>query len=438
MATLETPKFIFVPPWIMDSAWKRVKEYSPTFLTEFLVMASQILLYRLAARHLGQIGFSEYALARRSVSLLQPAVMLGLGVGLPRYIALAQERVGGIRASRYFGATLRSVGLATFLVVVALLFAKSLFAYLLFGSAEYRYLIPPLALMLVGLSIHGVVYAYFRGHLFITRANVLNLVNLGIAPAIAFFLYNTRVSALLWALGGVWTIIAMIALTWTPLDAVSKPSQPEHRELLSYGLQRVPGDFILLALLALPAIFTAHVGGIEKAGYVAFGTSITNMIASMFTPIGIILLPKASKSAGNGLIDELRQEIRLVGALAVIVSSIMVAVLEFYTPSLIRVYLGAGFESSAAIVRLLIIAAMPLALYYVLRNVIDAFHERAVNTVNLISSLVLFLGLSSLTLWIPHSGLVILWSFVLATTLLAGLTFREVLVILRPRDERAL
>lgn len=422
-------------PWLNDSAWKQVKEYSPTFLTEFLVMASQILLYKLAAHYLGRTGFSEYALVRRTVSLLQPAVMLGLGVGLPRFIALAQGRGDGVRVSRYFGATLRFVSLAILLVVLALLLGQGVFAYLLFGSAEYHFLIPQLALMLIGLSLHGVVYAYFRGQLFMTRANVLNLVNLGVAPALVFFRFNTKISALLWALGGVWTVIALIALSFTPLRAAFRLSRPEYRELLNYGLQRVPGDFILLALLALPAIFTAHLGGIGKAGDVAFGTSIANMIASMFTPIGVILLPKASRSAGSGLLGELRAEIRLIALVAVIVPTLIIAALEIYAPPLIRFYLGSGFESSAAIVRLVVIASMPLALYYVLRNVIDAFHERAVNTVNLVASLVLFLVLSSLTFWIPGGTAVILWSFVLAIILLAGLTVREVLVILRSNVE---
>jgi O-antigen/teichoic acid export membrane protein len=433
MATLETPKSILVRtkiPWFTDSNWKQVKEYSPTFLTEFVVMASQILLYRLAARHLGQSGFSEYALARRTVSLLQPAVMLGLGVGLPRYIALAHGQSKNNRVSRYFAATIRYVALATFIVVGVLLLAKDVFAYLIYGSVAYRYLIAPLALMLIGLSLHAVIYAYLRGHLFMGRANILNLVNLGAAPAVVFIWFNSTASSLLWALGVVWTAIALSALAWTPLHALFKSSRNDHRELLRYGLQRVPGDFVLLALLALPAIFTAHAAGIQKAGYVAFGTSLVNMIAAMFAPVGVILLPKASRSAGNGLLAELRAEVRVIVLVTVVLCTTTIAVLELYAPSFVHLYLGSGFESSVLIVRIVVIAAMPLALYYVLRSVIDAFHHRAVNAVNVFASLVIFLAGSSLTLWLRGNTPLILWSFVLGTALLAILTLREVLVIL--------
>src|ERR1700693_6659590 len=95
MATLETSKSILVRsmvPRIPESIWEQVKEYSPTFLTEFVVMASQILLYKLAAHYLGKTGFSEYALARRTVSLLFPIPVLGMAVGLPRYIGATNGR----------------------------------------------------------------------------------------------------------------------------------------------------------------------------------------------------------------------------------------------------------------------------------------------------------------------------------------------------------
>jgi O-antigen/teichoic acid export membrane protein len=437
MATLETSKSILLRgmvPWLTVSLWKQLKEYSATFFTEFLVMASQILIYKLAAHYLGKTGFSEYSLSRRTVSLLQPLVMLGMGVGLPRYIALVQGRAEKDRGQRYFGAALRFVGLATLSIVAALLLAKGTFAYLLFGNSAYSYLMPPLAMMLVGLSIHSIVYSYFRGQLFLRRANALNLANLGVAPILVFFWFGTRTSTLLWGLGGAWTTIALLSLVWTPLQAVMNSPGTEDRELFRYGLQRVPGDFILLALLALPAIFIAHKSGIEKAGYVAFGMSITNMIASLFAPIGVILLPKASRGAGSGLLHELRKEIWLLGMVAVAVPVAIVIVVEIFAPTFVRLYLGNGFESAVGVVRLVIVAAVPLALYYVLRNVIDAFRERAINAINLCASLVLCLAVSASTLWRPGISQPILWGFVSGTTLLAILTCREVAAILHPGD----
>src|SRR5215471_10068178 len=95
MATVDTPKATLlrsVVPWLTDARLEQIKEYAPTLITEFVVMFSQILLYKLAAYYLGRTGFSEYALARRTVSLLFPIPVLGLAVGLPRYLGFTNGR----------------------------------------------------------------------------------------------------------------------------------------------------------------------------------------------------------------------------------------------------------------------------------------------------------------------------------------------------------
>ena len=61
-------------------------KYVITFATEFVVLISSLLVYKLAAIVLGNTGFSEYALSRRILSFIQPAVLMGLTVGIPRYM----------------------------------------------------------------------------------------------------------------------------------------------------------------------------------------------------------------------------------------------------------------------------------------------------------------------------------------------------------------
>jgi hypothetical protein len=67
----------------------------------------------------------------------------------------------------------------------------------------------------------------------------------------------------------------------------------------------------------------------------------------------------------------------------------------------------------------------------VLRNVVDAFHERAVNTIYLSGALLVFLGVASLGILWPQNAYIPLWSFIAATTVLACLTVREVRDILQ-------
>ncbi len=155
-------------------------EYWPTVATEFSVLVSQIISYKLAAHFLGQHGFSEYAVVRRAVSLISPLPLLGMAVGLPRYIAYSKGAENWAAAERYYGATLRCVGSGIILCVLLLNILKSKFAFLIFGDRTYSQLILPLSMLVAGASLHALVYSYFRGHLAMARANMLQLTNLGI------------------------------------------------------------------------------------------------------------------------------------------------------------------------------------------------------------------------------------------------------------------
>src|SRR6266705_909420 len=82
---------------IIGNLGSHVREYGGTFATEFMVLASQLLVYKLAAHFLGTTGFSEYAVARRTISLIYPVPVLRVAVALPRYVAHA---IGGGNGSR--------------------------------------------------------------------------------------------------------------------------------------------------------------------------------------------------------------------------------------------------------------------------------------------------------------------------------------------------
>ena len=418
-----------IKPIALDRLAQHWRQYGATLATEFIVMASQIIVYKLAARLLGTIGFSEYAVVRRTVSLLQPLVLLGFGVGLPRYIAIAEGQGQVEKESCYFGATVQCVIAATTILDIVLLIEREKFAFLFFGKAVYGFLIPPLVLMLSGLAVHSVVYAYLRGRMHLGRANLLNFVNLGLMPILAFPWSAHSPLKLLLMLGIAWIIVAAIALVWTPVKGVFSECIAERKEILKYGIQRVPGDFILMALLALPSLLAAHLLNLEVAGYVAFSVSVANMIASIFTPLGIILLPKASRCFGNGEIAELREETKVIASGTAFISLCFTMLFEVLAFSVIRSYLGAEFTAAVSVFRVVVLGAVPLAIYYVLRSIVDAVYDRAVNTINLFLALIIFLPMSLLASRSVPGFPIVLWSFFISIAILALLSAREVRII---------
>lgn len=408
-----------------------LREYGGTFATGFAVLACQLMTYKLAAHFLGKTGFAEYALARRTISLLYPVVLLGLGVGLPRYVAMAAGRGDQKSAGQYLGATLWCVGLSALVCLAILNVVPGGLAYLFFGSREYAFLLFPMSLVAAGTALHTVGYSYFRGTLNMRAANLLQLVNLGLAPLAVFFFYGTSLRAALTALGILSIGVAGVALGFTPWKALLKDNRSQVKELLRFGIQRVPGDFILMAMFALPATFVAHESGIRAAGFVAFAISMLNVIGSFFAPFGLILLPKAGTLLAAGRRDDLRRQVWLLTVVTLAVSTVLAAAIAMGAETLIRLYLGADFTEGAGILRFVLLVAAPYSLYTVVRNVIDAFHELGITTLILAAGFSIFcLGAWGLSAWQDKLHAV-LFGFLGGMLTLALLSGAETLRILR-------
>jgi len=68
------------------------KDISLTFITETIVLVAFFFIYRLIAKNFGPEGVGEYTLIKRVIAFLYPVLLLGLGIGLPRYIAMSQNK----------------------------------------------------------------------------------------------------------------------------------------------------------------------------------------------------------------------------------------------------------------------------------------------------------------------------------------------------------
>lgn len=417
--------------WAEHFSVRHFAEYWPTVATEFSVLVSQIISYKLAAHFLGQHGFSEYAVVRRAVSLISPLPLLGMAVGLPRYIAYSNGAGDRDATERYYGATLRCVGSAIAVCVLLLNILQSKFAFLIFGDRAYSGLILPVSVLVAGASLHALVYSYFRGHLAMGRANILQFTNLGLVPILCFIVLRLPVQRFLLLLGAAWLCIALIALCSTPVRSIALPASRETAELLRYGLQRLPGDFILLGLLSVPVIFVAHRSGLEQAGFVAFAISVLSMIGAFFSPIGLILLPKASALLAAGKKDVLRVHVNRLIRVAITVSALATVLIFVFARFFIRAYLGAGFEQAVGTMQWVVLGAVPYALFTVLRNLIDAFHRNAVTAIITIGSFAVFALGSWITVGHLAGGRDVLLAFLIALTALGGAAWVECNRILR-------
>jgi len=409
------------------------KDYILTFITEFTILGSNLFAYRLAANILGKEGFSEYALVRRTISFLLPALILGMGVAIPRYIGYSYSNFK--KANTYFiaGFVILFFVILTFSLLINL-FQKNV-AFLFFGDSKYYYLIFPIDIMLIGLIFHSLCYGYFRGNLSMIKANFLQLINMGIVPLLVFFLKDNLKEIILLN-GLIIILVSFIFLTSIVKNITFERNETytNLKELMAYGIQRVPGDFGLSGLSSLPATFTSHISGITIAGYVAFGTSLLSMVGSVFAPLGLILLPKASQLVANNDFKTLKYYILKILKVTFFLTILGVVFFEIFADKIIALYLG-NFPSDLVIItRLIIIASLGYTIYVAMRSIIDAYYVKAINTRNIFISLMFFLTVSFGTILVKKSYILLLANLVLSIILLGILTLTEVKKILHKNE----
>lgn len=397
--------------------------YVTTFLAEGLVIGSYLLTFRLVAVFTGTEGFGEYSLSRRTLSLLLPLAVLGVEVGIARYVSYAEAEKSD-KSPGYAAAGLLLLAAGVAAVSAVLLVATSFWGQLFFGSARYADLVLALPPLMAGSGLHVIAHGYLRGLNRIQAANVLMGINMGLLPLGAILLFHGSVLSVLDAMALGWTVTSGLVLIRLPIGFAGV--RDRLRDLARFGLPRMPGDVISLVLFAMPGILAAHYSNIRVAGMVAFGVAAVSMIGSSLTPVSFVLLPVAARLLAAGRVRQLRSEVVDMVGITLAATLVLVVVLEVFAGQIVNVYLGPSFKESVDILRLTLIGALPWAAYITLRSVIDAQHVRPINARNITISFAfaLILAFALRQVADPTTGAVL--AFVLALWLLAGLTMLEV------------
>jgi O-antigen/teichoic acid export membrane protein len=191
--------------------------------------------------------------------------------------------------------------------------------------------------------------------------------------------------------------------------------------LLRFGLPRVPGEFALVGLFAIPSLIAVRAHGIVEAGQFSAALSVLTMAAGAFAPVGLVVLPRASAQAATGDYAGLRKLVLQILIGGILLATLGVVIGELLIPLFIRWYFGAAFVPAIPYFRAVLLGAIPYAVYILMRSILDALDVKALNSRNLIITLavVVILCLVNRSLmWMSAS-------IVASLVLLASLTLRD-------------
>ena len=378
------------------------RDISLTFITQAIILLALFLIYRLIAKNFGPEGMGEYSLVKRVTGFLQPILLLGLGIGIPRYIAMSRDKE---QRSNYIKAGGLMAVIFTFIFLIFINIFKDSFAKIFFGTTDYTNLVLPFSFFLAGLTSHALVYSYFRGRLFVKTFNLLQVINLALIPiGILIFFKGITIEKLITLLGVTTFVIALLFLLFFVKEFFTRTQKEQFKnsskELLHYSFPRCIAYFVCAGLLSLGPIFAAHFATIKEAGYLSVSQSLLGAAGVAVAPLGLILLPKVSNLIVNGKENTIKENLNyLIGA--TIQCSIFICFqLIIFTDVIIKYWLGPEFVDAVPIMRIVFCSIIFYFLGGIVGNVLEASKVRPINLINVCVSLVAFLMISGVLLFL--------------------------------------
>jgi len=364
------------------------KDLILTFATEFLILGLGLLCFRIAGYKFGSEGFAIYNLGRRGVTFLASTMALGLGVAIPRYVAFNKDR--SEVANQFFISGLLILTLNGLVFGLVSLFIPHLLSEVIFGNPNFKLSVWGISLSLIGLSFHGAVYGFLRGRLRMRAANLIQLLNNAFFPFISVLLiWDVE---MVFILNGAFILLNswfFLFLTMRNLNlrVFSQMDRNTLKTLLSYGLQRVPGDFGLAALLALPAFTLSQIGGTHLGGMMAFGISLMSMLGATMAPIGLIFLPKTAQLISENKLHHIKIPVLKIITTSLLIGLSALIIFIIGGETLINLFIENPKKELYNIITFPLIASLFYLQYVSLRSILDAAHFKSINTFNILISL---------------------------------------------------
>lgn len=365
------------------------------------VLLCSMLAYAIAARKFNQQDLTSYMLIRRVTQSVMPVVMLGMPVALSRYIALQSAKDKTYTARAMF------ITSAVVLISLGLLCAGStvfpgLATNLMFGDVKDTPLLGAMLIVLIGMVWSQQLYAYFMGQIQTRLANTLQMLSGGVAPLLPLLLF-TNISLLqLLYIAGALAICACLPFAFDPLqryakqlhwrDLLTGQTGAETKELLAYGLTRVPGFIAMGALWSAVPLYLRHIKAASAETYVLAGIQTLLLTSIALQPVSSVLLPRVADLKGAGADASLTRAMSMAHRLLLHMGLLLMLQVPVAVPALVRAWLLIDTPEGYGVISLIALAVPAFVAFNILRNPIDAATHVPINTYTLSGALAVQFG----------------------------------------------
>jgi O-antigen/teichoic acid export membrane protein len=366
-----------------------LKDFFTTSGTSVISTVALLLMMRLLTGYFSPAGFGAYSLVRRILASFIPIACLGANAALPFFVARVAN---DLDRKRYLaGATISIILFLSLFLLLGVSFKKQL-AILLFQSYAYESLVIALLFIIAGYAFQTTIYSFYRGTLDIQLANLWEILLVAVGPLLVVVVtgHLQRVDVVVLGIG-ILTWVALIPLISGLVEVLwhtkwSDLVQPT-RDLLNYGIPRIPGSFYSAALLGYGPFLVSKLGTFEEAGYLSASLSILSIIQTPILAFGTVILPRISRMSQNGDQESIATITEAITEMVFQLGTFVTCCSMIWTPEIVMLLLGPEYGNAIPLMRIVLLAIVPYLTYVLLRSVIDAVDTRSINTNHLFISL---------------------------------------------------
>ncbi len=372
------------------------KDTITTLISQALVMLLALLVNKWLSVSLGVDGFGEYSIIKKSTQVLSFVMLGGMGIALPRFYAMYRTNGRFDKGNATVLASIVLVATISLPVLFIGFLLPTTLGPLVTGTSDVS-LYQSALLYAFSITVASWWFAYYRGAGSFMKFAVAQVVVQGLTTLVA--LWNGSDLSLmldLWSYGTLILVVFAMAIGARSKDRVQLTKHlfgAQFKTLTKYGLPRMFGDFFLFSFWAFPLIYLNQHLDIRATSYFSVGLTLLGMLTPAFSMLGLVLLPWVSSAIAG---DRFHQASTLVGRLMWVFPLLATAaalVVNWGMDLFISLFFDTAFLPAASVSRILLISLVFESVYLLLRNPIDAVSTRPYNTLNMLLSLLVLVGL---------------------------------------------
>ena len=348
-------------------------------------------------------GFAIYNLIKRVSSFIVFPLLVGAGIGIPRYISFLKGKATNDSYEYLLSAIIIFCCTFGLFSVITLIFPEVLLKAFEGAQIDKASVFFSVLLFILSQGLYVLLSAYYRGRVQFGPMSLLNIAVMSVLP-LGFLYVGTDVFGYF-----TWYSLATLGLLITLLTLLGFRSQVSIRRiryksyrLFNFGYPRIVAELGLFALEFMPVFLISLFVGLADSGYMSMTFILLKLGSMLYELIGSLILPYFGKlfksQPPEVFVNRVNQ--LLIGGL---ITSVCITIgFYFLIPVAVEIFFPS--LSKAIFPSQMVYMAFPVySLYLLLRNILDIVVDKAYNSINLSIAFVIQLLLLSIGFYFGDS-----------------------------------